>query len=261
MNDNVFTIPPGLRVLVTAGAAGIGRAIAEAFARTGAKIHVCDVVQATLDTCKKEQPKWGMSLCDVSDEKQVARMFADAEKFLGGLDVLVNNAGIAGPTSSVEDMNPADWDKTIAINLNSQFYCAHHAVKLLKQSDNASIICISSIAGRLAYANRSPYAATKWAIRGFAESLAWELGPLGIRVNAILPGIVEGPRIEGVIRARAEKESVAFDVMEQKYKDMASLRRMVTAEDVANQALFLCSPLGRNVSGQSISVDGHVRAL
>lgn len=259
--DKSFGMLPGTRVLVTAGAAGIGRAIAEAFDAAGAKIHVCDIVSAVLDKCKEEKPSWGVTRCDVSDEAQVAALFAEAKKNLGGLDVLVNNAGIAGPTAAVEDMKPADWDATVRINLNGQFYCAHHAVPLLKKSDNASIICISSIAGRLAYANRTPYAATKWAIRGFAESLAWELGPHGIRVNAILPGIVEGPRIENVIRARAEKEGVSYADMERKYKDMASLRRMVSAQDVANQALFLCSPAGRNISGQSISVDGHVRAL
>lgn len=250
-----------MRVLVTAGAAGIGRAIAEAFDSAGAKIHVCDIAPEVLDKCKKERPLWGVTCCDVSDERQVAALFSEAKKTLGGLDVLVNNAGIAGPTAAVEDIRPTDWDATVRVNLNGQFYCAHHAAPLLKESENASIICISSIAGRLAYANRTPYAATKWAIRGFAESLAWELGPHGIRVNAILPGIVEGPRIENVIRARAEKEGVPYDEMEKKYKDMASLRRMVNAQDVANQILFLCSPAGRNISGQSISVDGHVRAL
>ncbi|MAE51740.1 MAG: 3-oxoacyl-[acyl-carrier-protein] reductase [Micavibrio sp.] len=254
-------MPSGLRVLVTAGAAGIGRAIAEEFDTAHAKIHVCDLSQEALDACRAIHPDWGYSLCDVSDEKQVARMFEDVRDHLGGLDVLVNNAGIAGPTAGVEDINPQDWDLTVRVNLNGQFYCAHHAVKLLKQSDNASIVCIASIAGRLAYANRTPYAATKWAIRGFAESLACELGPAGIRVNTILPGIVEGPRIDHVIRARAEKENVSFDDMKKTYKNMASLQRMVTAQDVARQVLFLCSPYGRNISGQSISVDGHVRAL
>lgn len=256
-----FGIKPGLRVVVTAGAAGIGRAIAEGFDGVDAKIHVCDVSQDALDSCKADHPSWGYTLCDVADERQVAGLFAEAKDFLGGLDVLVNNAGIAGPTAGVADINPADWDATVRINLNGQFYCAHHAVPLLKQSDNASIVCISSIAGRLAYANRTPYAATKWAIRGFAESLAYELGPSGIRVNVIMPGIVEGPRINNVIRARAEKEGVAYEVMESTYKNMASLSRMVTAQDVANKALFLCSPLGGNISGQAISVDGHVRAL
>ncbi len=259
--SETFGIKPGLRVVVTAGAAGIGRAIADAFEGAGAKIHVCDIAQEALDSCKEDHPDWGYTLCDVSDETQVKNLFKEGNEFLGGLDVLVNNAGIAGPTAGVEDIDPKDWDMTVRINLNGQFYCTHHAVPLLKQSDNASIICISSIAGRLAYANRTPYAATKWAIRGFAESLAFELGPAGIRVNTILPGIVEGPRIENVIRARAEKENVPYEQMEQTYKDMASLQRMISADDVAQQALFLCSPLGQNISGQSISVDGHVRAL
>ncbi len=256
-----FGIKPGLRVLITAGAAGIGRAIAEEFDTTDAKIHVCDISQDALDACKKEHPGWGYTLCDISDETQVAQLFKEANEFLCGLDVLVNNAGIAGPTAGVEDIAPKDWDMTVRVNLNGQFYCAHHAVKLLKQSANASIICIASIAGRLAYANRTPYAATKWAIRGFAESLAAELGPSGIRVNTILPGIVEGPRIENVIRARAEKEGISFEDMKKTYKNLASLQRMVTAQDVANQVLFLCSPLGGNISGQSISIDGHVKAL
>ncbi len=256
-----FGIEPGLRVVVTAGAAGIGRVIAEAFDEAGARIYVCDVSSDALDACKKDHPDWHYGLCDVSDESQVAAFFADVKEALGGLDVLVNNAGIAGPTAGVDDIRPADWDMTVRINLNGQFYCAHHAVPLLKQSDRASIICISSIAGRLAYANRTPYAATKWAIRGFAESLACELGPSDIRVNTIMPGIVEGPRIDNVIRARAEKEGMSFDEMAAAYKNMASLGRMVTAQDVAYQALFLCSPLGRNISGQGISIDGHVRAL
>ena len=251
----------GMKVLVTAGAAGIGRAIAEAFEGVGAEIYVCDVAAPVLEACAKAMPHWKTFLCDVSSEPQVKAMFADIQAKWGALDVLVNNAGIAGPTGGVDEISVAEWDKTVAINLNGQFYCAHHAVPLLKKSKNASIVCISSVAGRLAYANRTPYAATKWAIRGLAESLAWELGEHGIRVNVLMPGIVEGPRIENVIRARAEKEGISFEDMKKKYQDMASLRRMVTAEDVANQAVYLCSEMGRNLSGQSISVDGHVRAL
>lgn len=257
----IFGIQAGLKVVVTAGAAGIGRSIADAFDAVGAKIHVCDISQAALDACKADHPDWGYTQCNVAEEIQVKKLFDDAEKHLGGLDVLINNAGIAGPTGGIDSIKPSEWDQTISINLNGQFYSCHHAVPLLKKSNDPSIVCISSIAGRLAYANRTPYSATKWAIRGLAESLAYELGPFGIRVNSILPGIVEGPRIDSVIQARADNDGVTFEKMKQTYKDMASLKRMVTAEDVANQALFLCSPLGRNISGQSISIDGHVRAL
>ena len=252
---------PPLRVMVTAGASGIGRVIAEGFAQTGALLHICDIADAALDEVTKTHPTWGISHCDVSDENQVARLFEEVGTNLGGLDVLINNAGIAGPTGGVEQISAADWRRTVDINLNGQFYCASHAVPLLKQSKNASIICISSVAGRLGYAYRTPYAATKWAIIGLAKSLAIELGPSGIRVNALLPGIVAGPRIEAVITDRAQTLGVPYGEMEQQYIDKISLRRMVTAQDVANQAMFLCSPSGSNISGQSISICGNVEVL
>jgi NAD(P)-dependent dehydrogenase (short-subunit alcohol dehydrogenase family) len=260
--QETFGIKPGLRVLVTAGAAGIGRVVADAFAGVGAKIHVCDVVPAVLDACKKDHPDWGVTLCDVSKPDQVEKLFADVKKNLGGLDVLVNNAGIGGPTGGVDKIKVEDWMQTIDINLNGQFLCAHHAVPLLRQNaQDSSIICISSVAGRLGYALRTPYAATKWAIVGFMKSLAQELGPEGIRCNAILPGIVEGPRMTNVIKNRAAATNVSYEDMEKQYLNKISLRRMVSPQDVANMALYLCSPLGRNVTGQPISVCGDVVSL
>src|SRR5262249_25385132 len=142
---------------------------------------------------------------------------ADAAATLGGLDVLVNNAGIAGPTSKVEAIDPAEWRRTIDVNLNGHFYCTRLATPLLKQSKRGAIINISSVAGRLGYAYRTPYAASKWAIIGLTESLAKELGPDGIQVNAILPGLVEGPRIERVIAARAQELGVPYKEVEQQY--------------------------------------------
>ncbi len=250
-----------LRVLVTAGASGIGLAIAETFASQGARIHVCDNSEQTLGDCRSAHPDWGTTLCDVSQEDQVAQLFNDISNQLGGLDVLINNAGIAGPTGGIDELSSDDWRQTINVNLTGQFYCARLAVPMLKQSDNASIICLSSVAGRLGYAFRTPYAATKWAIIGLVKSLAIELGPDGIRVNALLPGIVEGPRIEQVISARAEAMGVAYEAMEQEYIEKISLKKMVTAQDVANQALFLCSPLGSGISGQPISICGNVEYL
>jgi len=251
----------GLRVLVTAGASGIGLAIAETFAREGAQLHICDVSEQALTACVAAHPDWGTSLCDVSSEAHVARLFEDVSNKLGGLDVLVNNAGIAGPTGGIEDLSSSDWCQTVDVNLNGQFYCARLAVPMLRESDNASIICVSSVAGRLGYAYRTPYAVTKWAIIGLIKSLAIELGPHGIRVNALLPGIVEGPRIEQVIAARAEAVGVTHEEMTQEYIRKVSLRKMVTAQDVANQALFLCSSLGAGISGQPISVCGNVEYL
>jgi NAD(P)-dependent dehydrogenase (short-subunit alcohol dehydrogenase family) len=254
-------LKPGLRVLVTAGASGIGRTIAETFAAAGAIVHVCDISDQALSECAAAHPDWGCSRCDVSDPDQVSTLFDDVKVRLGGLDVLVNNAGIAGPTGGIDTMSPDEWRKTVDVNLMGQFYCARLAVPMLRQSDNASIIAMSSVAGRLGYAYRTPYAATKWAIIGLVKSLAIELGPEGIRVNAILPGIVEGPRIEQVISARADEVGLPYGEMEQEYINKISLRRMVTAQDIANQALFLCSPMGANISGQPISVCGNVEVL
>lgn len=251
----------GMRVLVTAGASGIGRVIAETFAGAGAKIHICDISEEALNACVVEHPDWGATLCDVAQEAQVEKLFQETAGHLGGLDVLINNAGIAGPTGGIDELATDHWRQTVDINLNGQFYCARLAVPLLKQSSNASIICLSSVAGRLGYAFRTPYAATKWAIIGLVKSLAIELGPEGIRANALLPGIVEGPRIEQVIAARAETVGVTYDQMEQEYINKISLRKMVTAEDVANQALYLCSPLGASISGQAISICGNVEYL
>lgn len=253
--------PPQLRVLVTAGASGIGRVIAENFVKIGALMHICDIAETALDDVTKTHPNWGVSHCDVSKENEVARLFEEVGSNMGGLDVLINNAGIAGPTGGVEQIPAADWCRTVDVNLNGQFYCINRAVPLLKKSNNASIICISSVAGRLGYAYRTPYAATKWAIIGLTKSLAIELGPSHIRVNALLPGIVAGPRIEQVISDRARKMGVSYHDMEKEYIDKISLRRMVTAQDVANQAVFLCSPGGVNISGQSISICGNVEVL
>ena len=256
-----ITIRRGLRVLVTAGAAGIGRAIADTFADHGAQVHVCDLSADALDACLKQRPDYVTTLCDVAEQCQVARLFDEVRANWDGLDVLINNAGIAGPTGGVGTIDPDDWRRTVDVNLNGQFYCAHYGVDLLRRSDDPAIVCISSVAGRLGFPLRTPYAATKWAIIGLMKSLAGELGPEGIRVNAVLPGIVEGPRIERVIADRARALGKTYDQMAQENLEKVSLRRMVTAQDVANTVLFLCSPLGRNISGQPISVCGNAEAL
>ncbi len=256
-----LTLKPGFKVLITAGAAGIGRVIADTLADRGAKVWVCDISEAALEACRAERPDYGVVRCDVAEEAQIDAFFDQAIAGLGGLDLLVNNAGIAGPTAGVEDIDPADWRRTLDINLNSYFYCARRATPLLKAAGDGAMINISSVAGRLGFAQRTPYAATKWAVIGFTQSLAKELGPDGVRVNAILPGIVEGPRIDRVIAARAEVDGVSFEEAERTMLGHVSLRRKVSAQDVANMALFLCSPLGRNISGQALSVCAGVEAI
>jgi len=253
---------PGLRVLVTAGASGIGAAVARAFCETGARVHVCDIDRAALDRQRAQFPEITSSMADASVAEDVDLVFDDVQGALGGLDVLVNNVGIAGPTGAIQDLRRSDWERTVAVNLNSQFYFAQRAVPLLRQSThNPSLIAMSSVAGRLGYPLRTPYAATKWAIVGLMKSLAIELGPHGVRVNAILPGTVEGERMNGVIGARAATEGVPVEAMRAQYLSKISLRRMVTLDDVAAMALFLSSPAARNVTGQAISVDGNLEYL
>lgn len=256
-----FAAEQGLRVVVTAGASGIGLAIAEALAARGARIHICDVADDALARFATAHSDSSFTKADVAREEDVARLFTDAEGHLGGVDVLVNNAGIAGPTGAIEDISVEDWRRTLDINLTGQFLCARRGVPLLKSAGGGAIINISSVAGRLGYAFRTPYAATKWAIIGLTQSLAKELGPANIRVNAVLPGIVAGPRMTGVIEARAKQLGISYAEMEKQYLDRISLRRMVTAEDVAATVAYLLSPAGRNISGQSISVDGNVEQI
>jgi NAD(P)-dependent dehydrogenase (short-subunit alcohol dehydrogenase family) len=248
----------GLRVLVTAGASGIGHEISKRFLDEGARVHLCDVDETALDKLSLKATK---SKADVANRDDVGRLFKDAEKFLGGLDVLVNNAGIAGPTGRVDEIDPADWDRCIAIDLTGLFNCARLAVPLLKSSENASIINLSSVAGRLAFPLRSPYAAAKWGVVGFTKALAAELGEFGIRVNAVQPGLVEGSRIRSVIQNKARALNKSYDEVEQSALDKTSLRTMVTATQLADQILFLCSPLGRTISGQAISICGDMQSL
>ena len=250
-----------LRVLITGGAAGIGATMAKAFAETGAKVHVCDVDRTAIGEIGQFVPGVTATRADVVKASEIEAVFEAQRRLFGGLDVLVNNAGIAGPTDGIESISESDWMQTVDVNLNAQYRFAHLAVPLLKQSTQGHLLCISSVAGRLGYAWRTPYATTKWAILGLVKSLAAELGPFGVRVNALLPGFVEGERMDAVIRARAEQAQMDENEMREQYLGKISLRRMVTAEDVAAAALFLCSPAARNITGQTISIDGNVESL
>ena len=251
----------GQRVLVTAGAAGIGRAIVDELVAAGARVLASDVDAGALAALRQAQPEVLTFQADVADEAAVDRLFEAVQSGLGGLDVLVNNAGIAGPTGAIEELSLADWRRCIDVDLTGQFLCARRAVPLLKAAGGGVMINMSSAAGRFGYAFRTPYAAAKWGVIGLTQSLAKERGPANITVNAILPGIVEGPRMTGVIDARAKQVGVHYAEMEAQYLSRVSLRRMVSPKDIAAMALFLVSPSGRNISGQSLGVDGNVESL
>ena len=249
----------GKRVLVTAGGGGIGKAVALAFQGAGARVHICDVAPESIDAMK--EAGIGGSLCDVADAVQVDRLFDAAEAALGGLDILVNNAGISGPTAAVEDVAVADWDRTIAVDLNGQFYCARRAVPLLKAAGGGSIVNLSSSAGILGYPNRTPYAAAKWAVVGLTKSLAMELGGAHIRINAICPGPVDGPRMDRVLEADAALLGETPEAARERELNKISMHTFVSAEDIAAMILFICSDAGAKNSGQALSVDGHTETL
>lgn len=250
-----------LRVLVTAGASGIGAAVARAFLAEGARVHVCDIDAEALAVIRRDTPGLGTSLCDVSDRDAVGQLMQETLARLGGLDCLINNAGIAGPTAPVHEMDPDDWERCIAVCLNSQFYTTRLAVEHLRASANPSIINLSSAAGKYGFPNRSAYAAAKWGVIGFTKTISRELGAFGIRCNAILPGVVAGDRITRVIAAKAETMGRTFEEVEAGMLDQGSIREMIAPEQLADMMLFLASPRGRTISGQAISVDADLQAL
>ena len=251
----------GLRVVVTAGASGIGFAIARLLHAQGARVAICDVDAEALRRAGGALGDCLALKADVSDDAAVEAFFGAVRKELGGLDALVNNAGIAGPTGAVEDLSPADWRRCLDVCLTGQFLCARQAVPMLKAGGGGAILNMASAAAKHGYAYRTPYSSAKFGVIGLTQSLAKELGPDNIRVNAILPGIVEGPRMDGVIRDRAAATGVGFDEMRDVYLKNISMRRMVSPDDVAATAAFLISDLGANLSGQSLAVDGNVETL
>ena len=248
-------------VIISGAATGLGRSIAERFEEGGFRVHVCDTDRAAVQEFRSSHPHATASVVDVSDSTQVDAWFDEIAGRYGRIDVLVNNAGIAGPTAPVEEIAPADWERTIAVDLNGPFYCTRRAVPLLRAAGGGSIVNISSSAAFFGFPLRTPYAACKWALLGFTKTLAMELGPEGIRVNALCPGSIKGPRIEGVIERDAAARGMKPAEIRKLYERQVSLRQFVDAEDVANTAYFLASSQGRMISGQIIGVDGHTESL
>ncbi len=246
----------GLRVAMTAGAGGIGRVMADSFAACGAEVFVSDVDEAALASCGHR----GMR-ADAGRVEDLEAFMDGALSALGGLDVLVNNAGIAGPTARIEDVTPAELDATLQVDLASMFHCARRAIPALRQSGGGSIVNLSSAAGKFGFPLRSPYSAAKWGVIGFTRTLAMELGTDNIRVNALLPGLVDGARIRSVLRNKAQAAGISDNEQTERSVSTVSLRCFVTQQDIANMALYLCSPFGATISGQAISVDGGLEGL
>ena len=249
------------RVIITAAAAGIGRAIAEAFIAQGARVHLCDVNDAALADARAALPTAVVSKVDLADGEAVDRWMQAALADLGGIDVLVNNAGIKGPTAFVEDVTPEEWRESLAIGLDTQYLCARRVAPLMKAQGSGSIINMSSMAGVYGYGMRTPYAAVKWAVIGLTKSLAIELGPHNVRCNAICPGSVAGARMNSVIENEAAMRGVDTALVKTEYLSGQSIKRFVEADEIADMCLFLASPASKMVTGQAIGVDGHTEAF
>jgi NAD(P)-dependent dehydrogenase (short-subunit alcohol dehydrogenase family) len=247
------------RVLVTAGASGIGREIVRAFAAKGASVFVCDIDAKALEVLASEIASLKIGICDVSKRTDVERMVAECAQALGGLDVLVNNAGISGPTATVENMDPDEWEKVMQVDLTGTFNVTRLAIPHLKKSQAGVIINMSSVAGRFGYANRSPYCTVKWGLIGFTKTLSIELGEYGIRANAILPGAVDGPRIQRVFEGRAKVSGKTMEQIKKEAMSVQSLKRLVDPKDIAALAVFLASDAAKSISGQMMPIDNDMQ--
>ncbi len=246
------------RVLITAGASGIGREIARAFADVGAKVGVIDIDAEALVALRNERAGLVAELCDLGELAQIEDAVPRVIAALGGLDVLVNNAGIAGPTAPVEQVKPEEWERVMRVNLGAAFNVTRLAIPHLKQSTSASIINMSSAAGRLGYPQRSAYATSKWGVVGFTKTLSMELGPFGIRANAILPGPVAGPRMERVLQARVAASGRTLEEERASALVNQSLKTLTEPGEIAALALFLASDAAKTISGQALAIDGDM---
>ncbi len=242
------------KVLITAGASGIGYALAEAFYAEGYKVWVIDISEEDLTKCPKN---WEQTKLDVSDENAMMDLFNEIKNKWGGLDVVCANAGTAGPTELVEDQGVSAFKNCLDVNLIGAFLSVKGCLPIMKKQGRGAIIFTSSTAGLYGFPYRSPYSASKWAIHGLMKTVAMEAGSFGIRANAIAPGCVEGDRINGVIERESIQKNTKADIVRQAYKASTSLNTFIEARDIAAMAVFLASEAARLVSGQIIAVDGH----
>ncbi len=250
----------GLRAVVTAAGAGIGRATAELLADAGADVRVCDVDAGALAAIVGNDRVDG-SLCDVGDTDAVDRFMADAIDSLEGIDLLVNNAGVAGEGGAMEDLDPDRMTETLNVNVSSMLRTARHAIPTMKQQGSGSIVNIASTAGLHGFPYRLPYTASKWAVIGLTKTMAMELGPFGVRANAVCPGSITGPRMDHVVALEAEASGRKPDDIRQGFEQQVSMRTFIEPEEIAQSIAFLASPYGLKISGQILSVDGNTETL
>jgi len=249
------------KIIISAGASGIGWATAKVCLSRGAIVYLCDIDTKSLKKIQKH-PLNNKRLfsyeCDASDEDEVSNFFNKINKKTKKIDALINNVGIAGPTGTIEKLSSDDWERTLKINVISHFYFTKLAIPMLKNNKGGSIINISSTAGIMGFALRSPYAASKWAIIGVTKTLAIELGKFKIKVNAICPGTIKGDRMDRVIKDKAKFLKVSKKIIEKDFLSMASINSWISQEDIGNMCSFLISKDSEKISGQVFPVDGNI---
>lgn len=251
----------GKRVVITAAGGGIGRETTRLFAEAGARVYICDIDEGGLEAVISANDGVDGMVADVSDPAAFDALFEAADDWLGGLDIMINNAGTAGPTAPIEEVALEDWLACVTVNLTSAFLGTQHALPRIKQSGGGSIVNLSSAAGKFGMVHRSPYVSSKWGIVGLTRTTALEAGPFGIRCNCIQPGPVEGDRINRVIRAAAAAESVSENLVRDRMVSITSLRNFVPPVHISGMILYLCSDLGSTITGQALSVDSGLEGL
>ena len=249
------------KVFISAGGSGIGRCIAEAFLKQGDDVFVCDINQQSLQQFKQDYPQLQIAYCDLGQMNAIQPMFETAMQALGGLDILVNNTGISGPTVAADELSFEDWTQVLNLNLNSTFMMTKLAIPYLKQSNSGVIINLSSIAGRMGYPFRLAYSTSKWGIIGFTKTLSMELGAFDIRVNAVLPGAVDGERVQRVLQARADAMNISLGEVTQNALANQSLKQFVNPKHIADLCVFLASDSASSISGQILPIDGDKQRL
>jgi len=252
------------KIIISAGASGIGWSTAKICLSRGAIVYLCDIDNKSLNKIRKHplnNKKLFSYEFDASDEYEVSNFFQQVNKKTKKIDALINNVGVAGPTGTIEKLSSEDWERTLKINVISHYNFTKLAIPMLKKNKGGSIINISSGAGIMGFPLRSPYAASKWAVIGVTKTLAMELGKYKIRVNAICPGTIKGSRMVRVIRDKAKFLKVSKKLIEKDFISMASMNCWIHEEDIGKMCSFLISKDGERISGQAIPVDGNATRM
>jgi NAD(P)-dependent dehydrogenase (short-subunit alcohol dehydrogenase family) len=249
------------RVVITGGASGLGRMMAQKFLSQGDRLAICDVSRVHIDALKQEMPEALCVECDVTDEFQMQGFFEQVQTEFGGVDILLSNAGTGGPAGPLETLFFSDWRACLSVNLDGAFLSCRWAGEQMRAQGSGLILIISSTSGLFGVPNRAPYVTAKWGLIGLMKTLAMELGPAGVRVNAICPGSVDGDRMERVLDIESAASGQDRATVQAQYTKGVSLRKFMSPKDIAEMAFFLASDAAQNVTGQAISVDGNTERM